>query len=47
VPVLGAAFTLPLVAWMVSRWGWHTLFVVLGVIGVAWSLFWFWWFRDD
>jgi ACS family glucarate transporter-like MFS transporter len=43
----GAAFTLPVVAWMVSQLGWRTSFVVLGIIGVVWALFWFWWFRDD
>ena len=43
----GAAFTLPAVAWMVSRLGWRPSFVVLGVIGVLWAAFWFWWFRDD
>lgn len=43
----GAALTLPLVAWMVGHWGWRTSFVVLGGIGVAWALFWAWWFRND
>ncbi len=43
----GAAFTLPLVAWMVSRLGWRTSFVVLGVIGILWAVFWCFWFRDD
>jgi len=43
----GAAFTLPLVAWMVSHLGWRTSFVVLGVIGILWAVFWFFWFRDD
>jgi len=44
---VGAAFTLPLVAWMVSHLGWRTSFVVLGVIGILWAVFWFFWFRDD
>lgn len=43
----GAAFTLPVVAWMVGHLGWRMSFVVLGVVGVAWAIFWFWWFRDD
>jgi ACS family glucarate transporter-like MFS transporter len=43
----GAAFTLPVVAWMVSRLGWRTSFVILGAVGVAWAVFWYWWFRDD
>lgn len=43
----GAAFALPTVAWMVSRLGWRFSFVLLGLIGVAWSTFWYLWFRDD
>lgn len=43
----GAAFTLPLVAWMVGHLGWRLSFAVLGGIGVLWAVFWFFWFRDD
>ena len=43
----GAAFTLPVVAWMVGMLGWRFSFVVLGAVGVAWAIFWFNWFRDD
>jgi len=43
----GAAFTLPVVAWMVSRLGWRTSFVILGGVGFVWAVFWYWWFRDD
>lgn len=43
----GAAFTLPVVAWMVSHLGWRMSFVVLGLVGVGWTIFWFLWFRDD
>ena len=43
----GAAFTLPLVAWMVSPLGWRQSFIVLGVIGMGWAVFWYCWFRDD
>ena len=44
---LGAAFTLPAVAWIVSTFGWRTSFVILGVIGLLWAIFWYFWFRDD
>lgn len=44
---VGAAFTLPLVAWMVGHLGWRLTFVLLGCIGVIWAIFWFFWFRDD
>jgi MFS transporter, ACS family, glucarate transporter len=43
----GAAFTLPVVAWMVSRLGWRASFVILGAVGVGWAVFWYLWFRDD
>lgn len=43
---LGAALTLPAVAWMVTHIGWKGSFVVLGAIGVVWAIFWYWWFRD-
>lgn len=43
----GAAFTLPLVAWMVGHLGWRKSFVILGLIGIVWAVFWFFWFRDD
>jgi len=44
---LGAAFSLPLVAWMVSHWGWRQSFVILGLVGAMWAVFWYLWFRDD
>ena len=44
---IGAALTLPIVAWMVREVGWKWSFVVLGVVGVAWATFWYLWFRDD
>ncbi len=44
---LGAAFALPLVAWMVTALGWRLSFFILAIIGFAWALFWFFWFRDD
>lgn len=43
----GAAFSLPVVAWMVSRFGWRPSFMVLGVVGFLWACFWYSWFRDE
>jgi ACS family glucarate transporter-like MFS transporter len=43
----GAALTLPVVAWMVSRLGWRSSFIVLGVVGIMWACFWHLWFRDQ
>ena len=44
---IGAALTLPAVAWMVREVGWRASFIILGGIGVVWAGFWFWWFRND
>lgn len=43
----GAAFALPVVAWMVHECGWRTSFVILGAAGFVWAGFWYLWFRDD
>ncbi|MDX1700254.1 MAG: MFS transporter [Melioribacteraceae bacterium] len=43
---LGAAFALPFVAWLISEFGWRFSFVILGLIGIAWALYWYLWFRD-
>jgi ACS family glucarate transporter-like MFS transporter len=43
---LGAAFALPAVAWLIEALGWRRAFLILGLVGVAWSLLWWRWFRD-
>lgn len=43
---LGAAFALPLVAWMIDTWDWRMTFTILGGIGVIWALVWWFGFRD-
>ncbi len=44
---IGAAISLPIVAWLIELTGWRMTFAILGVIGVAWALLWYWWFRDQ
>jgi ACS family glucarate transporter-like MFS transporter len=44
---LGAAFAMPGVAWLVTQVGWRHSFLILGGIGFAWALGWYFWFRDD
>ena len=44
---LGAAFALPIVASLITVVGWRMTFVAFGLIGIAWALFWYLWFRDD
>jgi MFS transporter, ACS family, glucarate transporter len=43
---LGAAFALPAVAWLIHQAGWKTTFLILGLVGLAWAVFWIFWFRD-
>ena len=43
---IGAAVSFPLLAWMLTAWPWRTSFFLLGVLGLAWAIFWLLWFRD-
>ncbi|NER17801.1 MFS transporter [Spongiivirga citrea] len=44
---LGAAFSLPLIAWLITEYGWRNTFVILGIVGVVWALAWYVLFRDN
>lgn len=44
---LGAAFALPVVAWLIETVGWRHSFMILGIVGLMWAVFWYWWFRDS
>ncbi len=43
---LGAAFAMPLVAWMIAVIGWRESFIILGVLGIIFAIIWFLYFRD-
>jgi ACS family glucarate transporter-like MFS transporter len=43
---LGAAFALPLVAWMISSLGWRASFFIFGALGIVFSVLWFLLFRN-
>jgi len=43
---LGAAFTPPLVTWLMVVYGWRVPFLVFGLIGIVWAAFWYLWYRD-
>ncbi len=45
--VLGGALTQPLVVWMLNRTTWRHTFPIFGLVGVAWAVAWYWWFRDE
>jgi ACS family glucarate transporter-like MFS transporter len=44
---LGAMFAMPLVTWLLVQFGWRNMFLILMLIGFAWAVFWFLWFRDE
>ena len=44
---LGAAFALPVVAWMITAFGWRATFVTWAVLGFGWAILWYLWFRND
>jgi ACS family glucarate transporter-like MFS transporter len=43
---LGAAFSYPLLVWMLAVWNWRRAFFVLGIVGLTWAAAWMTWFRD-
>ena len=44
---IGAAFALPMVAWLMDLVGWRWTFVILGAVGLVWGIVWYLWFRDN
>lgn len=44
---LGAAFTPPLVVFLLVRYGWRTPFVCFGGLGLLWAALWYWYYRDS
>jgi len=43
---LGAAFAMPLVAWLIHQYGWRISFLYLGMAGILFAILWFVFFRD-
>ncbi len=43
---LGAAFALPLVAVLISAWGWQNIFFFFGAVGLLFAILFFLFFRD-
>jgi ACS family glucarate transporter-like MFS transporter len=44
---LGAAFALPVVAWMITAFGWRATFAIWAALGFGWAILWYLWFRND
>lgn len=43
---IGAAFAMPLVAWMIKELGWRHTFMFFGLFGILYAILWFLLFRD-
>ena len=43
---IGAALSLPLVAWLIGSFGWRMSFVVTGLLGIIWVAVWMAYYRD-
>ena len=43
----GGALAPPLVVLIMALAGWRVSFVIFGMLGLVWSLFWWKWYRDD
>jgi MFS family permease len=43
---IGAALSLPLVAWLIGSFSWRVSFAVTGLLGIIWTVFWLVIYRD-
>ncbi|NMP24110.1 MFS transporter [Sulfobacillus harzensis] len=43
---MGSAIALPLVAWLVTVYGWHASFIVTGLLGFLWLIVWLVFYRN-
>jgi sugar phosphate permease len=43
---IGAAFTPPLVVWIIANWGWQMSFVITGALAVAYGIIWMFVYRE-
>jgi len=43
---VGLALFSPLLFWIMSRWNWHALFIVVGIAGIAFGLVWWLTYRE-
>jgi MFS family permease len=44
---LGGALSPLFVIPIQMRWGWRASFFAFGVLGIAWAVVWYWWYRDS
>jgi len=43
---LGAALTPPIVVFLMTTLGWRSVFYIFGLVGAAWAVFWYAYYRD-
>jgi nitrate/nitrite transporter NarK len=43
---LGSVLSPPILTWVMLAWGWRTMFIVMGVVGIIFSAVWFLLYRD-
>jgi len=43
---VGLAFLTPVLFWLLATWGWSSIFLITGIIGVAFSIVWYTYYRD-
>jgi ACS family sodium-dependent inorganic phosphate cotransporter len=44
---LGTLFALTATGWLITRYGWPSVFYAFGAVGLVWTMFWAWWIHDD
>lgn len=42
----GGAVAMPLIVWLISIFDWRWTFVIIGLVGVVWSVVWFWYYKN-
>jgi MFS transporter, ACS family, D-galactonate transporter len=43
---VGLAFATPILFWLLSNFGWHTIFIVTGIVGILFTFVWTKFYRD-
>jgi len=43
---VGLAFLTPLLSWLLANFGWHSVFLFSGGMGLIWSVIWYVWYRE-
>lgn len=44
---LGAALTPPLAVYLITSFGWRSVFYIFGALGAVWAASWYWYYRDQ